>query len=737
MALYTFCNVERADGSERRGAYYPFCEYSPEWVAIREGRSVGADIRFIDLDFDRQICVDQSDRLRGRLVSLLAEKHFERSAYLRRLAAHRGCRNHDELWDRLFEVWGTRITTEEFIAQVFAYCDLSRRGVSDAEHQHDATSAREAEMAWHIKDTLDQARRGPGRPRILVVSGGYHTVTLPALVARDAQRPEIDTSSIDDCGTVMIRYSFDRLDRLRGYCAGMPSPAFYQRLWDDSADCAGRTHPDSSLDFIAEIASRARDKGLDQAPTAATLIAAHEQVHHLARLRGNPCPTRDDLLDAIGSCFIKGTVEAEGRSILRLAADVLTGAVIGQVPAEAGQPPIVSDFFAQSRKLRLNVEDSNVRNLVLETYRECRDRDVSRFLHTLQFLEVPFGSRLAGPQFTSMRVGRRLHEQWEYGWSPQTETGLIDAASYGSSIQEAAANKFLQAIRQLSDENSGRSAANAVEWLSRACLLGLHGLTQRILGWMRTCVREDPSLTSVAGGLTGLLRLWDSRDPLGAKGLEPLPELARTTFERAVYLALESPSCADTEAGTVAGALVEVRACLAGSYSDWFTGELFWDVIRRLTVTQPCNPTIGGAAAGLLYAAGLWTDEDVSRSLHGHLRGGLGPRTTIAFFRGLVLAARDVLWQSRTVLATLREVVESADEPGFLRLLPELRLALALLTPRETDQLAEGLAAASGIDSLPTSVSYDLNQAEVQRNLEVSQKLREVLERDSLSEWSD
>src|SRR5436309_3422687 len=46
LAIYSF--VHLADGL-RRGAYYPSCEHSPEWQAVRAGRENGAVVRFIDL----------------------------------------------------------------------------------------------------------------------------------------------------------------------------------------------------------------------------------------------------------------------------------------------------------------------------------------------------------------------------------------------------------------------------------------------------------------------------------------------------------------------------------------------------------------------------------------------------------------------------------------------------------------------------------------------------------------
>jgi len=729
VALYSFCGEDTDDGRQRRGAYYPFCDYSPEWIALREAREIGAEVRFIDLDFPQQICVDHSSRLAGRVATLLADKHFERSAYLRRLAVDQGCRGHDELWDRLFESWGPRSETGEFVAQVASYCDLSRRDVSDAEHEHDGTTAREAEMAWHIHRCIDDE----SAKRVIVVTGGYHTVVLPTLVAARVKRPEIAVSRIHDVGTVLIRYSFDRLDRLRGYGAGMPSPAFYQLSWERLSQPPS-DEPELALQIMSDIAERVRQQRREEALNATTLIAAYEQVQRLARLRNNPVPTRDDVLDAIVSCFVKGAVDAEGRAIVKLAVDTLTGSLVGQVPPEAGQPPIVMDFNAQAAKLRLKVADSDVRKLTLDIFRERRDRDISRFLHTLALLDVPFASRLAGPDLTGLKSGRRLQEHWEYSWSPHTESGLIDAASYGSTVAEAASSKFLEALRKVSEEEGSRSAAAAVEWLSRACLLGLHSMTARILGWLRTCVREDPSLPSCTKGLGGLVLLWESREPLGASGLETVPELARACYQRALYLVGDAHSCPDVEAASHAEALIDVRASLAGACADWFDAEPFWNAVLELATTQPCQPTVSGAAAGVLYSAGRWTDEDLSRCLRGRLLG-LGSRAIAAYFRGLVPACREVLWHSTTMLQSLRDMIESSTESEFIALLPELRLALAALTPRETDQLAERVAQALGVTSIGSTVTYGVSEEEVRRNLDLAQRMREVLERDGLGEW--
>src|SRR6266516_7463068 len=42
-------------GPPRHAAYYPFCDYSPELVALRVGTEVAAALRFVDLDYPDQV----------------------------------------------------------------------------------------------------------------------------------------------------------------------------------------------------------------------------------------------------------------------------------------------------------------------------------------------------------------------------------------------------------------------------------------------------------------------------------------------------------------------------------------------------------------------------------------------------------------------------------------------------------------------------------------------------------
>jgi hypothetical protein len=137
----------------------------------------------------------------------------------------------------------------------------------------------------------------------------------------------------------------------------------------------------------------------------------------------------------------------------------------------------------------------------------------------------------------------------------------------------------------------------------------------------------------------------------------------------------------------------------------------------------------------MLFSAGALSEAELGSLLSARVRPPSDPLRGVSLLRGLLLAAREVLWQSDSVLAALRSVVETDDTSAFVRMLPELRLALSVLTPLETDRVAQAAAAALGVTGLRATVDYQLSAAEVQANQELSLRLRAVLERDGLGGW--
>lgn len=283
LAVYTYA-VQRAEGNElpfRRAAYYPFCSHSPELVALSAAHAAGIPARFIDLDFAEQ-CLTEQDNEDGEAESLLDERHYRRSRYLGALAHQLGCRDHEELWEHLFEVPATTRSLQAHVTDMAAYCHLARVECSTDELTKDGTLQREAEMAWHIQQALDERKTGDGP--VLAVVGGFHAVAIQQLLTGSIKRPSISRNTISDESSALIRYSYDRLDRLNGYSAGMTSPAWQQLLWERTlkhekagANTSVHVRNEAALTMLFDIAIELRERHGVALPMP-TLVAAYDHA---------------------------------------------------------------------------------------------------------------------------------------------------------------------------------------------------------------------------------------------------------------------------------------------------------------------------------------------------------------------------------------------------------------------------------------------------------------------------
>jgi hypothetical protein len=86
-------------------------------------------------------------------------------------------------------------------------------------------------------------------------------------------------------------------------------------------------------------------------------------------------------------------------------------------------------------------------------------------------------------------------------------------------------------------------------------------------------------------------------------------------------------------------------------------------------------------------------------------------------------------------LNVLDRLFREWDEEAFVAALPELRLAFAEMTPKETDRIAQAVARLHGASSLGSLVRYDLTESDVEANLAISAAVREVLVEDGLGGW--
>jgi hypothetical protein len=738
LAVYTYTTF-KAQGEQptkRRAAYYPFCDHSPELIALQACRADGIPVNFIDLDHAEQ-CQMEDDQAENEMHSLLDERHFRRSRYLGTLASRLGCRGHEELWEHLFEAPVTSRTFSEHVTDMAAYCHLARVEYTQEELRADGTLIREDEMAWHIRQALDrrQATDGP----VVVVVGGFHAVALPALLQNGSKRPIISRSTVKEESSALIRYSQDRLDRLNGYSAGMTSPAWQQLIWERLAryeklgSLAGvRIRQELTLTILFDVALDLRASHGVSIPMPA-ISAAYEQALQLATLRKRPAPIRDDVLDAVTSCFIKGDADADGALVFAVAQRILCGRQMGKVPPGASTPPLVRDFEYRARRQRLKIDSSEPRRAVLDIYRRPEHRITSRLLHGLGLLGVPLGHRSAGPDFINGLGLERLQEHWDYSHSAATEAALVEASVYGTTVPLAVSARFGEKIERFEAGIEPRHAKAAAALLSQACVLGLHDHVPKVCAALAAAISADAQFESVAVAAGAIGLLWESREPLEARGIQELPVLLKTAYERAIYLGhgLQGTSVDGLEVVIGLSRLRELLASEAGKSLD---SSLYWTLIDKMQISNE-SAFVRGAAAGLAYGAGRLTEAALGIVVDGHLNGLIAPRDAVSFLRGVLQTAREAAWQQPKLLTVIDSLLGKWGDADFIANLPELRLAFAEMTPKETDRIAQAVATLHGEADLGRLVRYDVSAEQVQANLATSQRLVDLLRADGLNTW--
>jgi hypothetical protein len=712
VAIFSMCTVRTDAGAERAAAYYPMCDYSPELEAVRAAAEVGASARFIDLTWAQQIKAAPRESDRSKPRSLQDDRYIKRGEWLRAACACEGVCDSDELWDAWFES-PTGVEPAEFFRRVLAWCAACREEVPPEELEADGGIARERAMKAEIDDATK--RGGP----IVVVTGGLHTVALPTTKGKAPAAAK----QTDDAGRWLIRYDFQQLDRLNGYASGMPSPAFYQARWQNTAIEA----------VLVELARAVRNRS-GGASTADVVVAAG-QLRRLMAFREHARPTRADVLDVVRSCFLKGAEDAEGAAVMAIARTVMTGAAIGKVPTTAARPPIVHDFETIIARLKLSLESMS-KSVELDLYRVERHRRISRFMHSLRLMDVPFATCKAGPDFAAGEELHRLREVWTYEWSPMVEAQLVMLSTKGHTVREAATAVLAGQIAEA--DHAPRRAAAAATLVVEACRCGLHEQAQVLLPKATSLALSEADPISVVAACEQLLLLQEASEPLEAQHLTGLGEAVAAVWRRGAYLIPQLASLdPDSPSAENEGLACLVSwAGMAEKLVDELAAALRGEKLIELADATLQNSTVVGAAAGILYVEGQMSGAELGRRTRGAMSATHADRAIGAkYLRGVLATARGVCGLEPSVLAAVNEALSEMTPDEFVGSLPHLRMAFAEISPRGVEEVAVSVAELLGIRPPVLARREAVSRAELEAGLALDASLRASLERDGLSEF--
>ncbi|MBL8150600.1 MAG: hypothetical protein JNN15_11795, partial [Blastocatellia bacterium] len=412
---------------------------------------------------------------------------------------------------------------------------------------------------------------------------------------------------------------------------------------------------------------------------------------------------------------------------------LLAGDSIGEIPPEAGTPPIVEDFKRMAKLLKLKIEDSAPKEVALDIYRKSIHRRSSRFFHSLLFLQIPFARPLAMPDFVMGKDLDRIQESWEYRWSPRTESSLIERSLYGSTIEEAAINYLCEKVSEFASEARDRNSIEGVRMLIAACRMGLHSYTDRIVDLIETSIGEDPSFISLSESMIQLTLLWNGREPMQAHSLRSVPILAAAAYRRACYLIPTLCNTLKKDTDAVVRALCNMREMLFSWSREVFDSELFIDKLKENYLQATGEPIVAGAITGILFGLNQIDEEQLTATLSTYFKN-MGNLFEVGYLEGLLKSCKELAW-NRGLLELIDRKLGSYDEKEFMNILPQIRLAFSSLTPRETDRVAEIVARICLRDSVDETITSFLADDDILTAAKVDEEVTLLLLHDYLDDF--
>jgi hypothetical protein len=769
------------DERRRHGSWAPFCEYSPEWEALRAGRECGAELRFVDLPAWHEAFADRDNRY--------ADAELRYAEAVERLCAEFGVDNSDALWDHLIEMAPADAVAE----RLSTYFDLIR-GESEA---GPSDTAREAYMAGWLRAAVAAAGDRP----VVAVVGGFHRPALIRLAAAPSAAPAVPPAStvapaslvlpasavpaaplvppasalppasvvpsapassassgpsrafspsgtaesarssglsgsgasgrselsgaagaVDTigwpavpappdgavAGSYLVPYSFRRLDAFAGYQSGMPSPEYYQRLWESGPQDAARY-------LVTAVAGRLRKRG--QPVSTADLIAARAGAEALARLRGHDCPARVDVLDGLASALInealdvplpwavRGTVSAGQHPAVVEMTAALSGDRVGRLHPDTPLPPLVHSATAELEQHGLDQSGEHTADLT-----EPRGRTVSRILHRLRVLEIPGFRRDSGP---ATGIDPVLREQWTIRRHEHRLAALIEAGGYGPTLEAAAATRIAQRIDAATGDLGGLADA-----LFDAALCGVTDLGSDVPGRLERGVSAASDLPVLGRVLAVTLALWRHDRLLGTAGSEALGVVVAAATRRILWLADGWHAAGAPADRSRIAAVVAVRDAVLHASGVGVGRTAAIEVSGRIAADRAAPPDLRGAFYGLgrtllgeTEPAGTPPDPRRTSEEPGTaggsaglfpepsqaVRGAFAAGTAGDWLAGLFGVAREPMLATGGILALLDDLVGGMGADDFLIALPALRQAFEYFPPRERETIAERLLERRGL----------------------------------------
>ena len=680
----------------RVATFYPFAEFSPEWVALRWALEHDIPARFIDLSAGAQMAVAKAEferRLAATAEAAAAaaaaetaadpeageetdlEAELVRHDPLTELAHAAGEEDGERFWDRLVE-------SRRDPGDLFAAVSEAMTAVRGAVPEDDSlTLQREAAMRRGIRRAAKD-----GYTNIAVVCGAWHAPALETLPsAAEDDRTLRALPKPMKTAAAWVPWTFDRLAAESGYGAGIESPGWYAHLWSGAEPLA--------VSWLARVGALFRAEGMDA--SAAHLVEAVRLAETLAAMRGRAVPSLSELNEAVRACLAMGSDLP-----LRLVRDrLIVGQVMGETPPDAPIAPLAADLEQLTRRLRMKPEPGQ-KTIDLDL-RNDTDRVRSHLLHRLGILDIHWGQ-------TQQVFGKSgtFHEVWVLAWQPEFAIDLVAASRFGNTIEEAASNSSIEAANAAEELPALTSLIEAVLLADLPKAIEL--VVDRI-GDVAAVGADVPALMDALPPLARVLRYGNVR---GTDATAVSAVVDGLVARICIGLASAAASLDDEAATAFARQVDGVHSAIA--LLDDADDRATWrEALRRLIDQEGLHGLVAGRATRLLLDEGVIDSSDATRRMRLVLSPGAEPQIGAGWVEGFLRDSGTILLHDQELFETIDRWVTDMPQEAFENVLPLLRRTIATFSVPERRSIGERILAGRRDRSAAASAGVDEARADL------------------------
>ncbi len=669
----------------KQASYYPFTEFSPEWIAIRYARQKRIPVRHFDLPMGVQYALPPEER--DELPPEIAAREPELAALiadpLGHLARLAGYSDSERWWEASFERGPENRDVFQAVQELMG---TLRHELNPPESP--LTLRREA----HMRQAIRTARREMFQ-NIAVVCGAWHGPQLDP----DSFREKEDAALCKvpkkvKVAATWVPWSYERISRGSGYGAGVVSPAWYRMLFNDRESAV--------REWMVRTAQLLRAEDFDA--SSAHAIEAVRLAEALASMRGHSLPGIDELREAAVSVFCAGYDTAFSLVEKKL----IVGDGYGEVPSEIPVVPLQEDFRQRCKQLRLDPSQTQDKLLELDL-RESPQLEKSRFLHRLVLLGIPWGTLAENGN----KGKGTFRETWTLSWKPEFSLNLIEAGMWGNTV-ESAATAFV-----LDRAGSLEFLSEVTELLKKSLLAHLPFAIGRLSDRLRDLASLTRDVVQLLEAMPPLVDVYRYGDVRGTDR-ESIAAILEQLVPR-ITIGL-SAAFSGIDDGVAAERLATfLRAHRAIALLNDPAHRIQWErALQALSADPGIHPLLNGACNRLLFDAQLLGTEQTATRAGLALSPVNGAPKAAAWLDGFLHGSGLLLIHHRELWTLVDDWVGRLDDEGFQMVLPLLRRTFSKYQPverRKMLELASGTVP-SGQESRSDDLSiegYDAERARI------------------------